>query len=125
MCVCAGRGGRGRGRGDLDLDVVVGTADIGVILHIEAGVEVELQPEAGLHLDEVQTLGTLRIRSREVDAGQHAGAFAEHGTAALHCTKESQSRLRSGALNQSTCVCVCACGVCARAVCVCVCVPHV
>lgn len=43
------------GRGP-HLDVVVGASDVGVVLHVEAGVELEAEPETRLHLDPVHAL---------------------------------------------------------------------
>lgn len=45
MCVCSPH-----------LDVVIWAADVGVVLHVECGVELEADREAQLHLDTIQTV---------------------------------------------------------------------
>lgn len=69
------------------LQVVVGAADVRVVLHFEARVELEEELEARVHLDPVRTRWTFRVRRREIYTAEFSGAFPEHTVTALHCTQ--------------------------------------
>lgn len=66
------------------LDIVVGAADVRMVLHIEARVKLEAEPKARLHLNPIHTLGALWVRGGKIDAAQTAGALPEHTITALH-----------------------------------------